>query len=172
MRQNIKKNKILRNYPWVLLTLLLATAPLLVHSPYYAADRSARKNNITAEEVKAIRREMIDYDLYIRNIASHLVLNQSEELARDFGKLALFKNLESPAGGKEISSALQKLENTATGEILGQYQAIAADTETYITNELKEKRSPNLNLIAGNYIKIIAACRACHEKYNEEFTVK
>lgn len=130
-----------------------------------------KKKGVTPEEIKSLKLEMIDYDIYIRNIASAIAAQSYYDIKLNLKKLSVIKNIESPYHKERLQSLLAKMEGSQSEQILAQLHTIADSAAQYVEAETEKKRTPDMKKILEEYQNILNACRACHQSFQNEFEI-
>lgn len=122
---------------------------------------SQKKNQeYSADEKKAIRREMIEMDIAVRNIGSLISLGSKAPLAENFSSLQKWHTLEHPVHKVGIASVKKKWSATGVLKYKNQIQSTAGTLREYV---LGMGKKPEWEKVSKGFTNILANCRGCHQ---------
>jgi hypothetical protein len=132
------------------LAALLFAAPAVL----YAA--------LSVAEKKAVRREMIEMDIAVRNLTSTIATSEKKMLEDSLERLITWQIKDHPEHGKNFRSALGRWETKGALKFGKQIQAEANAMRNYTAGRGKFNSSDWARIGSG-LNKILGACQGCHD---------
>lgn len=119
---------------------------------------------LTHEERRALRLEMIEYDVSLRSIPSLIALEDKKRVAHYFESYAVFETSENPVYKGHFESALKKLKSAGLYRHLETIQKEGQRAAAYIREKMIEGKATSYGPVYQSYKLIVENCRRCHEK--------
>jgi hypothetical protein len=140
----------------------LAAALLALTGAAFAA-------GLTSAEKKAVRREMIEMDVAVRNLTSIIATSDKKMLEDSLERLVVWQIKDHPEHGKGFRSALGKWETKGALKFGKQVQSEANALRSYTQGRGKFQPGDWARVESG-FIKILKACQGCHELTRKDNT--
>jgi len=121
------------------------------------------KVSLNKGEKKAWHMQMVEMDIAIRNISSHISLGFAGSAAINFNGLTKYHVREFPDQRKAFDSGWGKFEKAKMAIHLREIRDEANEARKYLGSRLKKKRSVNWKKVEKSLNTILQNCRACHE---------
>jgi cytochrome c556 len=115
----------------------------------------------------AVRREMIEMDIAVRNLTSAISIGDRKVLDEILGRLTSWQMKDHPDYGKAFREALGKWENKNVVRFGRQIQAEAQNLRGYISARGKLSDADWAKLSQG-LGKILNSCQACHNTLQKD----
>ncbi|AFM13830.1 hypothetical protein [Turneriella parva] len=115
----------------------------------------------------AVRREMIEMDISVRNLASAIAIGDRKVLDDVLQRLAAWQMKDHPEYGKAFREVLGKWENKNVIKFGRQVQTEAQNLRGYLSarGKLADADWARVNVGLG---KILTSCQACHNTLQKE----
>lgn len=129
--------------------------------------------DLSYNEKKALKREMVEMDISIREFASAMALNHPQVASRRFQKLSSFQIAISPYYKKIFPSLAKKLQDQNLYNRFHQLHHEAKKAYN-ATKKYQQCDSECRNLFHLHYKKVLFHCSSCHSKVimkNDYFNV-
>lgn len=117
---------------------------------------------LTVQEKKAVRREMIESDIALRNLASIIATSDRKMLDDTLTRLVTYQIKDHPELGKTFRTVVQRWEASGAAKFGTQIQREASAMRDY-TNARAKFNADDWARISQGMIKIMASCRGCHD---------
>lgn len=118
-------------------------------------------------EKKAIRREMIEMDIAVRNLATIIATGDKKMLDDSLQRIVQWQMKDHPDLGKAFQSALAKWEKNGAIKYGRQVQKEASQLRGYV-NARGKFSLDDWSHIQTSFAKILNSCRGCHEMSKKE----
>ncbi len=131
------------------------------------ADSGKIRLELGHAEKKALRREMTEMDIAIREMVSAAALNQPQVIFRRFSQLSSFTIASSPYYKNVFPSLSAKLKGK---NLFVHFQKIHGDATTAYASgkNIQSCNETCRNLFYVHYKKIVTHCSECHARVNME----
>ncbi len=115
----------------------------------------------------AVRREMIEMDIAVRNLASAISIGDRKVLDEILGRLTSWQMKDHPDYGKAFREVLGKWENKNVVRFGRQIQTEAQSLRGYISarGKLADADWARVNQALG---KILSSCQSCHNTLQKD----
>lgn len=134
---------------------------LLLAQPLWATEHKTTLG-LSAEETKALRREMVEMDLAVRNLSSVLSMGYRITLRRNLQYLSKLQTLNNHKYQTTMKSVIKKLK---AKNVYGDIEAIQNEANNLLQYLNKYQNSNrHWDRVNSGYTRILDRCRACHEK--------
>ncbi|MDH5720486.1 MAG: hypothetical protein OEZ13_07660 [Spirochaetia bacterium] len=144
--------------------LFFMMSAFLILAIWYGAKAANSNLLLTIDEKKAIKREMIDMDIDIRNLASMISMQNAFETRRIFFLGTSIKVLQMPKYQENMKRVIEKLRGRGLLQFLTSINLESAKMYNYLNDQLQKKRQIDWDKIQDSYMIILNNCRACHIK--------
>ena len=140
--------------PAVLLVVLLGTS-WLIAAP------------LTVSEKKAVRREMIEMDIAVRNLTTIIATGDRKMLDDSLQRLVGWQMKDNPDLGKALRGVIARWDQSGAGRFATQVQREAQAMRSYVGGHGKFNPQ-DWNRMAQGLGKILNSCQGCHEMTRKE----
>lgn len=113
-------------------------------------------------EKKAVRREMIEMDIAVRNLTSIIATSEKKMVEDSLERLVVWQIKDHPEHGKNFRSVLGKWEAKGALKFGKQIQAEANAMRSYTQGRGKFAAADWARISTG-LNKILGACQGCHD---------
>ncbi|MCS6983543.1 MAG: hypothetical protein NZM25_00250 [Leptospiraceae bacterium] len=120
---------------------------------------------LPATEKVAVRREMIEKDIAIRNLASIIALGAEKELMYQLSQLSEYQMLSHPQLREPFERVLAQWKKKGVEKYFTSLQKTAQNLKALLASQDKSKLWEKM---AEGYQAILADCRFCHETLQVE----
>ena len=134
---------------------------ILISLPFISSISSNRIPLVKAEE-RALKYEIIELDIGIRNAASMISTGNTRQLINSLVTLRAFQTANSIRHRESFSALVKKLE---AADLLPHFQAIhreAQELQAYLLNENKKGRAIDWSNVERSFNKVLTGCRNIH----------
>lgn len=138
--------------------LILSVSFLFENRTLFAKGRSL---SLSASETKAIRREMVDMDIQLRSLASHIALGYSASARRSAMALSNWQTRNHP----ELKNAWKKIVKKFRKDGALKYGLAVQKHSKKIISRIRRGSWQPWNAIENDFKKIAQSCRGCHKFY-------
>lgn len=145
--------KAFKNPVWVL--YLLPFGSLLLAAP------------LSVTEKKAVRREMIESDVAIRNLTSIIAIGERKMLDDSLQRLVAWQVKDHPEMGKPLRAVIARWQDSAAGKYATQIQREASSLRNY-ANGRGKFNSQDWTHMSQGLGRILLSCQGCHEITRKE----
>lgn len=122
---------------------------------------------LSVAEKKAVRREMIEMDVAVRNLTSIIATSEKKMLEDSLERLITWQIKDHPEHGKNFRSALARWETKGALKFGKQVQAEANALRSYTAGRGKFTPADWTRIHSG-LSKILTACQGCHNITRKE----
>lgn len=130
----------------------------------YAVAASSFLKQLTTDEKKALRREMIEYDITIRDMASHISMRYRNKTEANAAYIASSPTLQHAELGKDYKKVRAKFSSAGIMSYVTNLESEAQALYTYMKTVNKSGKSVDWPRVQSSYIKILNQCTMCHQK--------
>lgn len=116
---------------------------------------------LPTDEQTAIRREMIEKDIAIRNIASLIALGETKDLAKQFSILSEYQMVSHPQLKEVFQKVLTKWKKRGLDRYFESLQKKSKSLKEILQGE---KNSNFWSKLSEGYLAILSDCRGCHKE--------
>ncbi len=138
-----------------LLALLLLSGTWLMAAP------------LTVPEKKAVRREMIEMDIAVRNLTTIIATGDRKMLDDSLQRLVGWQMKDNPELGKTLRSLIARWDQSGAGKYATQLQREAQALRAYTGGRGKFAAQDWARITQG-LSKILTSCQGCHEITRKE----
>ncbi|MDH5716919.1 MAG: hypothetical protein OEZ22_04705 [Spirochaetia bacterium] len=140
--------------------------PVLLLVYLLSSDVSLAESNLllSKEERLALKREMIEMDIDIRNLASMISMGNINEIRRIFYTSSSIRTFQINEHKDGIKRAIKKIRGRGLLSYLLNINNESLKMYNYINDNIKEKKEINWEVIKSSYNRMIENCRYCHLK--------
>lgn len=118
--------------------------------------------SLSIAEKKAVRREMIELDIAVRNFASIIATADKKMLEDTLDRLVNWQIKDHPEHGKVFREVLTKWENSGVLKFGQKVHVEASAIKSYAQGRGKFSDADWARIDQG-FLKILHACQGCHE---------
>ena len=117
---------------------------------------------LSVAEKKAVRREMIEMDIAVRNLTSIIATSEKKMLEDSLERLIVWQIKDHPEHGKNFRTALTRWESKGALKFGKQIQSEANALRNYTAGRGKFTAADWARMQNG-LMKILGACQGCHD---------
>jgi cytochrome c553 len=117
---------------------------------------------LSVAEKKAVRREMIEMDIAVRNLTSIIATSEKKMLEDSLERLITWQIKDHPEHGKNFRSVLGRWEGKGALKYGKQIQTEANAMRSYTAGRSKFT-TDDWTRINNGLTKILTACQGCHD---------
>ena len=141
---------------------------LFALSPCHAEGKK-KKLTLTEQEFRALRREMVEMDLNLRNLVSAMSMNFALETAGKFEQLESFQITQMPNYKDAAISLINKIKINNLINYFSDIHKEAEKARKMAKKTHRNKTSANWKIIHESFSRIIESCRGCHDQLEVEW---
>lgn len=116
---------------------------------------------LTANEKKAVRREMIEMDIAVRNLTTIIATGDRKMLDDSLQRLVGWQMKDHPELGKALRNTIAKWEQSGAGKYATQVQREAQAMRGYAGRG--KFNGQDWSRMTQGLSKILTSCQGCHE---------
>lgn len=118
---------------------------------------------LTVAEKKAVRREMIEMDIAVRNLTSIIATGAKNGMIADsLDRLVLWRVKDHPEHGKNFASALGRWEKQGVLKFGKLLQQEASSLRNYVNAQGTTLSDAGWARVSSGLTRILSACQGCH----------
>lgn len=118
---------------------------------------------LSIAEKKAVRREMIEMDIAVRNLTSIIATGDKKMISDSLDRLVQWQVKDHPEHGKTFASVLGRWEKQGVLKFGKQVQTEANTLRNFVAGQGGTTLSEaGWAKVSAGFTKILAACQGCH----------
>jgi len=122
---------------------------------------------LTVTEKKAVRREMIEMDIAVRNLTTIIATGERKMLDDSLQRLVGWQMKDNPELGKTLRNVITRWDQSGAGKYATQVQREAQALRSYVGGRGKFSAQDWTRMTQG-LGKILGSCQGCHEVIRKE----
>lgn len=122
---------------------------------------------LSVTEKKAVRREMIEMDIAVRNLTTIIATGDRKMLDDSLQRLVGWQMKDNPELGKTLRSMIARWDQSGAGKYATQVQREAQTLRAYVGARGKFTAQDWTRMTQG-LNKILTSCQGCHEMTRKE----
>ena len=122
---------------------------------------------LSVTEKKAVRREMIEMDIAVRNLTTIVATGERKMLDDSLQRLVGWQMKDNPELGKTLRNVITRWDQSGAGKYATQVQREAQALRSYVGGRGKFSAQDWARMTQG-LGKILSSCQGCHEMTRKE----